>query len=52
MLVRYSRMRLLGLFEHNESQIPTVPTRVVVKTDKGLSWEISWATSPPTAPAS
>jgi cell fate regulator YaaT (PSP1 superfamily) len=36
MLVRYSRMRLLGLFEHNESQIPTVPTRVVVKTDKGL----------------
>lgn len=36
MLVRYSRMRLLGLFEHNETQIPTVPTRVVVKTEKGL----------------
>jgi cell fate regulator YaaT (PSP1 superfamily) len=36
MLVRYSRMRLLGLFEHNESQVPSVPTRVVVKTDKGL----------------
>jgi cell fate regulator YaaT (PSP1 superfamily) len=36
MLVRYSRMRLLGLFEHNESHIPTVPTKVVVKTEKGL----------------
>jgi cell fate regulator YaaT (PSP1 superfamily) len=29
-------MRLLGLFEHNESQIPAVPTRVVVKTEKGM----------------
>jgi cell fate regulator YaaT (PSP1 superfamily) len=36
MLVRYSRMRFLGLFEHNETQLPTVPTRVVVKTEKGL----------------
>jgi cell fate regulator YaaT (PSP1 superfamily) len=36
MLVRYSRMRLLGLFEHNESHIPSVSTQVVVKTDKGL----------------
>jgi cell fate regulator YaaT (PSP1 superfamily) len=36
MLVRYSRMRLLGLFEHNETQLPCVPTRVVVKTEKGL----------------
>lgn len=36
MLVRYSRMRLLGIFEHNETQIPPVPTRVVVKTDKGF----------------
>jgi cell fate regulator YaaT (PSP1 superfamily) len=36
MLVRYARMRLLGLFEHNEIQIPSVPTRVVVKTEKGL----------------
>jgi len=36
MLVRYSRMRLLGLFEHNESHIPTVSAQVVVKTDKGL----------------
>lgn len=36
MLVRYSRMNSLGIFEHNESKIPRVPTRVVVKTDKGL----------------
>lgn len=36
MLVRFSRMMNLGLFEHNEAQIPSVPTRVVVKTDKGL----------------
>jgi len=36
MLVRYGRMNLLGLFEHNETQIPKVPARVVVKTDKGL----------------
>ena len=35
-LVRYGRMNTLGLFEHHESQIPNVPTRVVVKTDKGL----------------
>ena len=35
-LVSYSRMGLLGLFEHNESHIPKVPTRVVVKTDRGL----------------
>ena len=26
----------MGLFEHNESQVPSVPTRVVVKTEKGL----------------
>jgi cell fate regulator YaaT (PSP1 superfamily) len=36
MLVRYGRMRLLGLFEHNETQVPSVPTRAVVKTEKGL----------------
>jgi len=36
MLVRYSRMRFLGLFEHNETQLPAVPTKVVVKTEKGL----------------
>jgi cell fate regulator YaaT (PSP1 superfamily) len=35
-LVRYGRMNNLGLFEHNETQIPRTPTRVVVKTDKGL----------------
>jgi len=35
-LVSYSRMGLLGLFEHNESRIPKLPTRVVVKTDRGL----------------
>jgi cell fate regulator YaaT (PSP1 superfamily) len=36
MLVRYGRMRILGLFEHNEAQIPPVPTLVVVKTEKGM----------------
>jgi len=36
MLVRYSQMDMLGLFEHNEARIPKVPTRVVVKTDRGL----------------
>jgi cell fate regulator YaaT (PSP1 superfamily) len=36
MLVRYGRMRLLGLFEHNETQIPSTPMRAVVKTEKGL----------------
>ena len=36
MLVRYGRMRILGLFEHNEAQIPPVPTLVVIKTEKGM----------------
>ncbi|MHC4396532.1 MAG: PSP1 domain-containing protein [Planctomycetota bacterium] len=36
MLVRYSRMDLLGFFEHHENRIPKLPTRVVVKTDRGL----------------
>lgn len=36
MLVRYGRMNALGFFEHNEVEIPKVPKRVVVKTDKGL----------------
>jgi cell fate regulator YaaT (PSP1 superfamily) len=36
MLVRYSRMNVLGLFGHQETRIPKVDTRVVVKTDKGL----------------
>jgi cell fate regulator YaaT (PSP1 superfamily) len=36
MIVRYGRMGAIGLFEHNESNIPKKETRVVVKTDKGL----------------
>jgi cell fate regulator YaaT (PSP1 superfamily) len=36
MLVRYSRMNTLGLFEHHETRIPKMDTRVVVKTSKGL----------------
>ena len=36
MLVRYGRMNTLGFFEHHETKIPKVFTRVVVKTDKGL----------------
>ena len=36
MLVRYGRMGQLGLFEHHESHIPRVHSRVVIKTDKGL----------------
>ncbi len=36
MLVRYGRMNTLGLFEHNETNIPKLPTRVVIKTDRGL----------------
>ncbi len=36
MLVRYSRINTLGLFEHNETQIPKVNVRVVVETEKGL----------------
>ncbi|MHC4692641.1 MAG: PSP1 domain-containing protein [Planctomycetota bacterium] len=36
MLVRYSRMNSLGLFEHHETRIPKVNTRVVIKTNKGL----------------
>ena len=36
MLVRYGLMNNLGLFEHNEPNIPRLPSRVVVKTEKGL----------------
>lgn len=36
LLIRYGRMNILGLFEHNEAEVPRTPTRVVVKTDKGL----------------
>lgn len=35
-LVRHGRMHHIGLFEHNESEIPKTPTKVVVKSDKGL----------------
>ncbi|MCF7973045.1 MAG: hypothetical protein K9N55_04465 [Phycisphaerae bacterium] len=36
MLVRFGRMNAIGLFEHNESQIPKIDVQVVVKTRKGL----------------
>lgn len=36
MLVRYGRMNELGLFEHSQPDVPRTPTRVVVKTEKGL----------------
>jgi cell fate regulator YaaT (PSP1 superfamily) len=36
MLVRYGRMSTLGWFEHNEAQIPKLPRRVVIKTERGL----------------
>ena len=36
MLVRYGRMNLLGMFQHNLSSIPKTDIRVVVKTEKGL----------------
>jgi cell fate regulator YaaT (PSP1 superfamily) len=40
MLVRYGRMNLLGLFEHNENQVPKGPTAVIIKTDRGLEMGI------------
>jgi len=36
MLVRFGQMNSLGMFEHEEVNVPKVPTRVVVKTNKGL----------------
>ncbi len=36
MLIRYGRMSTLGFFEHHETQIPKLPSRVIVKTDRGL----------------
>jgi cell fate regulator YaaT (PSP1 superfamily) len=36
MLVRYGRMDALCLVEHNETRIPKLPTRVVIKTERGL----------------
>jgi cell fate regulator YaaT (PSP1 superfamily) len=36
MLVSYGRMNTLGWFEHHETNIPKMPSRVVVKTSRGL----------------
>ena len=36
MLVSYGRMNALGFFEHHETRIPKLPSRVVIKTDRGL----------------
>ncbi|MDD5064017.1 MAG: regulatory iron-sulfur-containing complex subunit RicT [Phycisphaerae bacterium] len=36
MLVSYGRMNTLGWFEHHEVNIPKLPCRVVVKTERGL----------------
>jgi cell fate regulator YaaT (PSP1 superfamily) len=36
MLVRFGRMKTFGVFEHEEAHIPKAPTRVVVKTERGL----------------
>jgi len=36
MLVSYSRMNTLGFFEHRETKISKIKTRVVIKTDRGL----------------
>jgi hypothetical protein len=36
MLIRYGRMNTLGLFEHHESTISKVHSRVVIKTHRGL----------------
>jgi cell fate regulator YaaT (PSP1 superfamily) len=36
MLVSYGRMNTLGWFEHQETNIPKLPSRVVVKTSRGL----------------
>jgi len=47
LLVRYGRMNTLGLFEHEEVQVPKTPARVVVKTDKGL--ELGYIVGQPTS---
>ena len=36
MLVRHGQMKALGLFDHNQTEIPKTPTRVVIKTQKGM----------------
>jgi cell fate regulator YaaT (PSP1 superfamily) len=35
-LVRYGRMGTMGWFEHNETHLPRVHTKVIVKTERGL----------------
>jgi cell fate regulator YaaT (PSP1 superfamily) len=36
LLVRHGQMNTLGLFEHDQNEVPKTPVRVVVKTEKGL----------------
>lgn len=36
MLIRFGRMGQMGWFEHNESHIPKISSKVVIKTDRGL----------------
>jgi cell fate regulator YaaT (PSP1 superfamily) len=36
MLIRYGRMGAMGWFEHSESHLPRIHTRVVIKTERGL----------------
>lgn len=36
LLVRHGQMNTLGLFEHDQSEVPKTQARVVVKTEKGL----------------
>ncbi|AQQ70083.1 hypothetical protein SMSP2_00423 [Limihaloglobus sulfuriphilus] len=36
MLVRYGNIGYIGLFEHNLTELPARPTRVVIKTERGL----------------
>ncbi len=36
MLVSFGRMNTLGWFEHHENNVPKLPSRVVVKTERGL----------------
>lgn len=36
LLVRHGQMNALGLFEHDQGEVSKTPTRVVVKTEKGL----------------
>ena len=36
MLVKYGKMGYLGWFDHNETNIPHTPSKVVIKTERGL----------------